>query len=277
MKKVFLLSLGLLIGMAGFAQVKGTKSDVAKQSVLTQVMINDGSEVSAPANYSPSNILPSVSNSQLLRGGEATLMPTMTTNYDLQSNGAIGNRIAAWPDGSVAVTATWDFSGMTSFPDRGTGYNYYDGSSFGDEPEARVEPAKSGWPSICAYGDGEILVSHNTGVNVYYRATKGEGDWEFLTNLQTSERAWTWPRVAATEDGSLHLICADQYTDANNHNVSVIAYYRSTDGGHTWTENPVFANLSTEYNLLISADDYVIATNGNRIAITFFSFLHIDQ
>lgn len=273
MKKVLLLSLGLLVGMAGFAQVR-TNSENAKKNQLTHVKTNDGTEISPAAAYAPSAVLPSVTSTQIREHQIIVdLMSTMTTNYDLQSNSAIGNRIAAWPDGSVAVTATWDFSGDNTWPERGTGYNYYDGSDFGDEPEARQEPAKSGWPTICAYGNGEILASHNTGVNVYYRATKGQGDWELLTNLQSNGHEWTWPRVACTADGTLHLICADQFTE-DGHNVSLITYFRSTDGGHTWTEDPYFNNLSVEYNKELSADDYVIAVNGNRIAVACFSMTY---
>lgn len=276
MKRVFLLSLGLLIGMAGFAQVKGTRSEMAKQNVLTQKVTNDGSEVVPATSYAPANVLPSASNVSLTRGVEATLTSTMTTNYDLQSNSAIGNRIAAWSDGSAAFTATWDYSGSTSYPNRGTGYNYFDGESFGEEPSARVEDTRSGWPSICAYGDGELLASHATGTNLYYRETKGEGDWTLLHtfNIANDGRDWTWPRIGVTTDGTnsaIHIIFADQATDAQNNNVNYIAYYRSTDGGQTWTENPAFAALSEEYNLNIGADDYVMATNGNRIAVTFFS------
>ena len=273
MKRVLLLSLSLLVGMVGFAQVKN-QGEISKKSRLTHVRAAyDGTEMSSATSYAPSATLPSTSNILIKDAGDVELMPTMVTNYDLQSNSCIGNRIAAWPDGSVAVTATWDYSGSTSYPDRGTGYNFYANGEFGEMPEERQEPAKSGWPSICAYGDGEILASHNTGVNVYYRATKGEGEWTLLANLQTGDHAWTWPRVVATADGSLLLMVCDQVTE-NGHNVSYVSLYKSTDGGQNWTENPTFNALSLEYNKLLSADDYVMAVNGNRVAVAFFSMTY---
>lgn len=277
MKKVFLLSLGLLIGMAGFAQVKSSVKEAAKKSYLTHKSVFSGAEVLPATNFKPANVLPSVTSSRFtIDDVEFVDFETMVTNYDLQSNAIVSNRIAAWADGSVAVTETWDASGSTSFPDRGTGYNYYSGGEFGPMPESRAEPARSGWPTICAYGDGEILASHNTGVNVYYRATKGEGEWEFLTNLQTAERAWTWPRVACTENGTLHLIVCDQYANAQGNNISEIAYYQSTDGGHNWTmvTDPAIANLNADYLNQISADDYVLAVNGNTIALACFGITY---
>ena len=276
MKRVLLLSLGLLIGMAGFAQVKINQGDYAKKSHVTNVKTFDGTEVSPAANYAPSAVLPSVTTTQI-RGGEATLMPTMVTEYDLQSNSAIGNRIAVWPDGAVAVAATWDGGENGQWNDRGAGYNFYDGSAFGEEPTARQEPIKSGWPSICAYGNGELLTSHNAnGVTIYKRATRGEGDWEELYTFNTDNVGYdaTWARVGATEDGTIHIVFAEQYTDEESHNVSEIAYFRSTDGGQTWVENPAINALSTEYNKLISADDYVMAINGNRVAIACFSMTY---
>lgn len=265
MKKVFLLSLGLILGLAGFAQEKvNMKSNVAKQSAVTTVMT--GYENPAQGQYAPSNVLPSA-HSQILRDGEVwSEEETMITQYDLQSNSAIGNRMYAWEDGSVAVVATWDGIGSntSSWPDRGTGYNYYDGSSWGDMPEARFENEKTGWPSICGYQGGEILANHSSGVNIYWRPTKGEGDWTKLTTLAD----WTWPRVACTEDGTLQLVCC-QSTSVNVENI--VGYFTSTDGGNTWTQVAFFDNLNTEYNKLIAADDYVMAVNGNDVAVLFNS------
>ncbi len=264
MKKVFLLSLGLLLGATAFAQTRSEllpKADAKKQPVKVAVRQDvRGNEVST-MDFSPVRVLPRATQTRAFGDWEETT--TMTTRYDLQSNSAIGNRIAAWEDGSAAIAMTW--SSDDAYNTRGAGYNYFDGTSFGDEPTERVEPIKSGWPSICAYGNSEYLASHCSGTHVYKREVKGQGTWEDLGEATS----YTWPRIAATEDGTLHLIAGDQ--DASNTKLNYIKYYRSTDGGLTWTENEYVANLEEEYHNKIGADDYVMATNGNTVAIMFSS------
>ena len=264
MKKVFLLSLGLLLGATGFAQNKADllpKTNAKKQCVNVAVKQDVlGNETSA-MNFSPSEALPRAT--QVRDFGEWLEAATMTTRYDLQSNSSVANRIAAWGDGSAAIVATW--SSDDAYNTRGAGYNYFNGTEFGNEPTERVEPVKSGWPSICAYGNSEYLAAHCNGTHVYKRDVKGQGTWEDLGEATS----YTWPRIAATEDGTLHLIAGKQ--DASNTKLNYIKYYRSTDGGLTWTENEYVANLEEEYHNGIGADDYVMTTNGNTIAIMFSS------
>ena len=68
-----------------------------------------------------------------------------TTWYDLQSNGCLQNRMYCYDDGSIGATWTMGMQ-ATAFPDRGTGYNYYDGSTWLTEPTARIETFRAGWP-----------------------------------------------------------------------------------------------------------------------------------
>lgn len=276
MKKVFLLSVGLLLGATAFAQRPRPtrqalpKNDAMKQSVLTSV--KSRADIMAPAmKFDPETpitkaVVTKMSTSKDFTWEEGMLM---TTRYDNQANASIGNRIAAWADGSVAYTATWSSDDAPSYSTRGTGYNYAGADfQFGDEPTARVETMRSGWPSICAYGDGELLASHADGINIWHRATKGTGGWTMLSNIPN----YTWPRIATTENGTIFVICADQDTQTTTNNY--VRMYKSTDGGHTWTEDPFFTQLDMEYNHLIGADDYVFATNGNTIAVMFTSMTY---
>ncbi|MCB0806390.1 MAG: hypothetical protein KDC05_11375, partial [Bacteroidales bacterium] len=85
--------------------------------------------------------------------------PMGTTWYDLQSNSSNANRIYKFDDGTIGGVWTWAID--PGFSDRGTGYNYYDGSTWGPAVTERIEEDRTGWPSYAPFGDnGEIVVSH---------------------------------------------------------------------------------------------------------------------
>lgn len=191
------------------------------------------------------------------------------TNYDLQSNAALGNRVAVWNDGTAAFVGTmsheWDFS----FQDRGTSYNYFGGTEMGEMPEERMEQFKSGWPSIAPLGGGEILASAGNGnVNIYKREVKGEGEWTMVMSFED----YTWPRIATTHDGQyVYVVFGHQeYDNTTGNNRTYVFYTRSTDYGETWSDpvEPPLVDLDM-YKHEISADRYIISTNGDRIAILF--------
>ena len=278
MKKVLFMSLAMAVAMTGFAQkanfqvgknVTGTTKRVTERVI-------DGSAVQGIQFNMPQNM---VNANRSLEDFEE--FSAMTTNYDLQSNSALGNRITTWADGTAAFTATWDHSSNTGFPDRGTGYNYYDGESMGDEPEARQESVKSGWPSITACGDGEILASHATGVNLYYRPVKGQGDWELIYNWGNDYGAPTWPRVVCSgpNDKYIHLVMCKQISLPDGTYDNHIYYVRLVNEDRGWVipeemlDFPGLDNdLDGDYRNQLSADDYVMAANGNNVAVMFSSY-----
>src|ERR1043165_2836540 len=55
-----------------------------------------------------------------------------TTWYQNQTNSSICNRIIKNSDGTIC--ATWTFAALSTWADRGTGYNYFDGTSWGPAP-----------------------------------------------------------------------------------------------------------------------------------------------
>ncbi len=263
MKKILFSLLAIAVVTTGFAQkVTLKKGDIAKQSVITK--ISDPNQEPLPGlSFEKGDAVPRAQYNT----NEYEEHLTMTTNYDKQTNGCYSNRIALWGDGTVAVVNTWDHSNMTSWPDRGAGYNYYDGSSFGEEPTQRVEPMKSGWPTICASGNAEVMASHATGVNVYRRENKGEGEWQLITNFPDL----TWPKICASGNGQyIHLVADMNYADENNNTIYDTYYARSTDGGLTWSDPVILPELELDlYHHQIGADDYALASNGNTIAILF--------
>jgi hypothetical protein len=281
MKKVLFMSLAMAVAMTGFAQrvvvsndAKNASATAKKPAAARQI---DGSAVEGIQFNMAKNM---VSNRSLDDFDEYT---AMTTNYDLQSNSALGNRIATWPDGSASFVATWDHSMQTSFPDRGAGYNFYtpDMKGMGDEPEVRQEPMKSGWPTIAACGEGEVLASHATGVNLYYRPTKGEGEWELIYNWGNDYGSPTWPRVVVSGPNNefIHLVMCKQISLPDGSLDNHVYYVRVKHVGDTW-EIPTELNdfpgvdneLEGEYRNQLSADDYVMAANGNNVVCMFGSY-----
>ena len=191
------------------------------------------------------------------------------TNYDLQSNAALGNRVAVWNDGTAAFVGTMSHERDFSFQDRGTGYNYFGGTEMGEMPEERMEQFKSGWPSIAPLGGGEILASAGNGnVNIYKREVKGEGEWTMVMSFED----YAWPRIATTHDGQyVYAVFGHQeYDNTTGDNRTYVFYTRSTDYGETWSDpvEPPLVDIEM-YRHQISADRYIISTNGDRIAILF--------
>ena len=163
------LFLGLMIfgsSIMGFTQIRPYHSQGKHEAKLMQVSIpskTDDGIGSKPANVYTSNrsVLDDPS--------------TMMTKYDLQTNSSNQNRIYQFADGKLAATSQWSHLDG-GWSDRGTGYNFFDGSAWGTLPAARIEDEKTGWPSIAPLGpNGEIVVSHtmNDGLKVCTRPTKG--------------------------------------------------------------------------------------------------------
>ncbi len=258
----------LAMGLTAFAQNK-IQAPVMKQGKADKVRVMAGKEISTEADRCDLTLKnrPVVMN----RWGDNLEQDVFYTTYDLQSNSYVGNRMWAFDDGTLGATAT--FSHLTSgYGDRGTGYNYFDGNSWGEQPNSRVESIKTGWPSYAQYGDnGEIMVAH-TGSNLVYkiRETKGVGEWSEEKTIPNPDLGlptefMTWPRVTTTgpHHNIIHVIAADQ-ADGDN-TITPSFYARSTDG-ENWTVTQI--PLTADYDIYAwSADDYCIAGNGNTVAI----------
>jgi len=202
-----------------------------------------------------------------------------TSTYQLQTNNAIQNRIVANSDGTISAAWTWSNTGTWS--DRGTGYVYYDGSAWSAAPTARIEPVRTGWPSMMVTGSGgEAVITHNTaGSNLHLstRATKGTGTWTNDASIIASAAPLGnfWPRaiVGGTSNNSIHCISISNPTDAGGNPLyymgqqGALTYCRSQDGGATWDilHDIHPSHDSTQYTGF-RADSYAIDARGNTIA-----------
>ena len=97
-----------------------------------------------PANAIKNQLMPSQPGNASANS-KATLEDIIgNTWYDMQTNGAIDPRLTVYPDGVMA--GVW-IRGTTNSNDRGTGYNYYNGTTWGPSPSSRIENDRTGWPS----------------------------------------------------------------------------------------------------------------------------------
>jgi hypothetical protein len=272
MKRILLLIAVMALvttvsAQSGFSQLKNPRWLQSAETSLKPIVLEEYVE---PMEFTPVTNMVQIPTVKSGRNIEETHI--MTTQYDLQTNTSLGSRVHAWPDGTVAATATWSAADIPAT--RGTGYNYYDGAAWGPMPTERVEgDVFSGWPSIIPYGEnGEAIFSHGGtpfGINMYVREIKGEGEWVTLHNLENPDGfEMTWPRAIASGENNqyIHLIAADQ-DDALD---SYLLFNRSTDGGATWSGWTDVPEVNIEdYYFRISADDYTAASNGNTVAFLF--------
>lgn len=263
MKKLVLIVLALGIVFAGYSQ----RAVISKEKLNTPVERVYTPPVKDVTNFNQA-VNPTVRS--------YAVAPTETiigrSFYDLWSNTMIGNRLTWHDDGTMS--ATWMLGlEATTFPDRGTGYNYYDGSSWLPEPTTRIENIKCGWPAIDSWGpNGEISVAHNgvAGLEFIQRENKGTGDWTQTNYLgpEGIENDPTWPRLVTTGENNeiIHMIY-NSYVEYEGM-AQALLYSRSMDGGETWDPRDVILDgTGSDYYFEISADNYVMAAQGSTVVI----------
>lgn len=201
------------------------------------------------------------------------------TYYDLPSNSAVANRIVRNADGTISVswTETCDANtSATGFPNRGAGYNYYNGTSWVEGTDGTCDapsPARNfgvaskrvGWPEVVVLPNGkEMIFTHSSAnINVTSRPTKGTGgiaawgattDLAFTGDVQGVGNAGTWPRAVNGANPSdptnddIHMVYTLNKTVATGSPAEPVingvrnpmVYSRSTDGGVTWDKQNIF-------------------------------------
>ncbi|MBI9039642.1 MAG: T9SS type A sorting domain-containing protein [Bacteroidales bacterium] len=263
MKKKLLMGVTLfLIALIGFSQGQIPKELLKKSATTEYTQMNGNEIVNAGIQVQPTEAV--------------TVDPTETvignSFYDLWSNTMYANRFYRYEDGTMAAVWIMGFN-PTAFDDRGTGYNYFDGTSWGPSPTERIENIKCGWPSYAPWGEtGEINVAHNgvAGLEICTREAKGTGDWVQANYAGPVglEDDPTWPRIATTGENNevIHMFY-NSYV-AWQGQTTALLYSRSMDGGETWDPRDVILDgMGEDYYTEIGADDYVLAAEGNTVML----------
>jgi Secretion system C-terminal sorting domain len=266
MKKLLLSGIALTVCLSVFAQNERTQI----QSRLTPATANKVAKVQRPTDPVVAPLTP-VNPTVVSHRNSMVEVVLGSTVYDLQSNyGTCGNRHKLWDDNTIS--AVWTIGVLDpSFSDRGTGYNYNNGTSWNAAPTGRLETFRTGWPNVSGTSSsGEYFISHGsngtTGTNFLSRSTKGTGA---ITEAPLgATTAFTWPRmvVGGANGNTVHAI-------GNENAGSFYVYYsRSDDGGATWAvEQQLLPDMGTDF-FEGPVDAYDMDAKGDVIAIVAGGF-----
>jgi len=282
MKKTTTLLAGILVCAGLFAQVNSSQSYTKNllKAVNNKVTMS-GEEVLSHLMVNPN---PTTSpNAKLASANEVVIG---TTTYDLQSNAAVQNRIIHHDDGTISAGWTTSQQLNSSWSDRGTGYNFFDGTNWGANPTTRLESSRGGWPSIIAMGSGkEASVTHNTDnsyINMTHRPTVGTGAWteQIISSIDDSTglyRDLTWNRTAVggLNNETLHMVGIANASDTVNVVYGIpnaLLYYRSQDEGVTWDiQDMQLPTLDSANFNRFSGDSYSITAEGETVVLAYFN------
>lgn len=204
------------------------------------------------------------------------------TQYDLQSNGSVQNRMVQ-VNGELSAGWTQSYQ-VSPFSDRGTGYNYSDGDEWEAIPFDPIESVRVGWPSIGRTAGGrEFAITHPgfTVLNMAYRDA-GSGAWSEVDIDTEVPQGLLWPRATAggADGNSIHLFALT--TPIANQEAGsemtwegmdgALLYYRSLDQGDTWDiQDSLLAPMDATQFLGFDGDSYAIHARGDKIAFAVFN------
>jgi len=199
------------------------------------------------------------------------------TWYDMQSYNNLMSRVYAYDDGTIG--AVWQCAGQNLTPNRGTGYNYYDGSGWGASIPHLGSDDRTGWPCYAPWGPNGEIIAHYwyvTGqqgpIKFFRRETKGTGEWLESQVFGPDGVSLVWHSIMTSGENNqfVHLL-ARTYDAPYQGQENALLYYRSSDGGVTWDwEHVIIEGLGSDYFPTTSSLGYSWAKPvGNTIAFCY--------
>ncbi|MEI6900414.1 MAG: T9SS type A sorting domain-containing protein [Bacteroidota bacterium] len=267
MKKLFLLTIVLILALSASSQKGYIRHTIQPanpklseiQATPDGILMNSGF---------PSGLLKSTSSVVI---GD--------TWYDTQTynSGNLMTHLYEHSDGKIG--SVWMHMGQNSTPDRGTAYNFYNGSAWGQMAPHLGSDPKDGFPCYAPWGDNGEIICHyqyiaGTGpLKILRRTVKGTGTWqESVLNPPAGNHSLVWQSMitSGTNHQFVHIL-ALLYDDPYQGQDDALLYYRSSDGGVTWDiPGVVIDGLGSAYFLTISSLKYSWAQPvGNTIAFTY--------
>ncbi len=270
MKKLLLISAVLILGTSAFAQ--NQRSVISKRQ----------QDISVPrSSHVDGYIAPQQTYNGTVNSKSVMEDVIGATRYDAQSNGSMAQRLYLSSDGKINAVWTRGLLDGSSpaYSDRGTGYNYFDGSAWGAQPTARIESVRTGWPSVAQWnGNGEIVVAHQaatTPLVISTRPVAGTGAWtQSLLNAPAGAPGLIWGSIMTSGPNHQYVHLLALTGPAGNGGAiyngldGAILYFRSLDGGNTWDINGIQIPPLTSANYIaFGADSYSwAAPKGDTLA-----------
>lgn len=179
-----------------------------------------------------------------------------STQYDYQSNGSSGRRVAL--DSQGGVHFAW--MNGTSYPSsREVDYNYVDAQGNWLMPEQGVTVSQSNGAGYVQLG----LTSDNRAAVAYHQwnladysvlavdAFPGSGIFEYYDVPDMLALRCYWPYIAVDRSDNFHVIVNEQVPNAGD--PQAMGYTRSVDGGQTWSTLVAVDTLMTLSGIMVSS------------------------
>ena len=280
--KHFLTSLAFL-PLASFAQVP--EADVGTDKISDVHTPSQSKEkIQASENPPLKHTIGDITSQLLSRSQEVIrFQPLDTTIYDLQSNASMGRRIKVYPDGRISAVWTHGLNESANYPDRGTGYNHFNGNEWVVNNVSRLENTRSGWPNLGTFGSGsnqyEFTLTHiagddQEGTGGYVFSQNNEvGNTNFTNEIRQADDGPIWWRTATAGDNLYMLGTYSRNSDLGGDTVKQgirfpTVFYRSTDRGQTFEDSNILlpGYADTSERLFGSADAYAIDARDSIVA-----------
>ena len=276
MKKILLIVFSISIGIYAFGQT----NQVIELPQNYKVHVDPSKRIPISGSEIKHSITPPVNYTATERTSSTNIG---FTTYDLQTNNSVCRRIVNLGNGKVITTYTGSDDFSLGAPDRGTGYNSYDpntmvwenGTNLTSTP-VRLESDRVGWPTmIVTRSNREISVTHfadaiANGLNFAYRNDAGNPDSAFTDIQFTQDPSATWPRAANTGD-TIYVI-SSRNMDSYNGVDGGLAFYRSIDGGLTWTGPDTIEGMNAQNFAQVGGDSYAMDCYGSKVAFVVGAF-----
>lgn len=267
MKKLLLLGFSLTLAVLSFSQTRAR---------ISNTQINR----SVQRAYAPNNEkAPEHIARPLTQAPDRSMWPYEwqigTTFYDKQTRASIGNRFYRYNDGSIAFVWTRAMTAPGNWQDLGTGYNFFGGTEWENDPASRIESVRTESPTYAPLGaGGEIIVSRDSAnLHISMRSLKGTGAWIESSLAGPAGTNLSYPRVVTngTDRNTIHLL-TNSY-NAWQGQTQALLYSRSQDGSVSWDINcVVIPGTGAGSYTWIGGDSYIWAEpRANTLAFLVYS------